>query len=315
VLFVDEIHRWNKAQQDALLPHVESGRITLIGATTENPSFSLNPALQSRLRIFRLEPLGADELVALLRRALEHPDGVDADHDDDALAVIANAAGGDARRALTDLEHAVHTLRDGQRLDKAHVVEALGKRAVRYDRAGDNHYDVISAFIKSMRGSDPDAAIYWLARMLEGGEDPRFIARRLVIFASEDVGNADPRALSVAVAAADAARHIGMPEVRIVLAQATTWLAAAPKSNASYVAIDKALEDVRAHGALPVPPYLRSRPPEGSPAYEYPHDAPNRVVGQPYLPERLRGRQYYEPVDHGEERVIRKRLDWWNQRR
>jgi putative ATPase len=314
VLFIDEIHRWSKAQQDALLPHVESGTLVLIGATTENPGLQITPALRSRVRLVRLDPVPIDAVEAVLRQALARPDGL-ADRaltvEDAALTALAEASAGDVRQALTDLETAALALPVGGALDLDSLPGLLGPRQVRHDRAGEDHYNVLSALIKSLRGSDPDAALYWLARLLRGGEPPEGIARRLIIFASEDVGNADPRALQVAVAAAQGVERVGLPEGRIVLAQAVTWLAASPKSNASYRAIDAALADVDRHGALPVPGHLRQGPLAGGPAYRNPHDHPDHVVRQAYLPERLAGRRYYEPVPHAEEKRIAERLAWW----
>ncbi len=331
ILFVDEVHRFNRAQQDALLPHVEAGTIVLVGATTENPSFELNQALLSRLQVEVLPPLEPDALVGLLRRALADAErglgrlGLVAD--DDALLHLARLAGGDARLALNLLETAAALVDPAPpggeaggpeaaavRLTRAHVERAVRGTPLRYDKAGDGHHDAASALIKSMRGSDPDAAVYWLARMLEGGEDPRFVARRMVIFASEDVGNADPLALRVALDCADAAARIGLPEARINLAQGVTYLALAPKSNASYLAIDRALEAVRRHGALPVPPHLRNAPTKLMQAlghgagYEYAHDAPGGVTAQRHLPDALADARFYEPTDRGHERELRRRL-------
>ncbi len=323
LLFVDEIHRWNKAQQDALLPHIEDGTILLVGATTENPSFSLNPALRSRLLLVRLEPLAPEQVRSLLDRALSDPRGFGGVHppvDDDVLQAIARASAGDVRRALTDLERCLAATPDDQTLDLERATAALQRTDVRHDRDGEDHYNVASALIKSLRGSDPDAGLYWLARLIAGGEDPRFIARRLIIFASEDVGNADPRALQVAIAAADAVDRVGMPEGRIPLAQATTFLAAAPKSNAAYLGINAAIEDAKRDGALPVPLHLRNASTghmkeEGYGAgYLYPHDHPFGVVRQSYLPERLQGRRYYEPKPWGEERTIKERLAFWRRK-
>ena len=319
LLFVDEIHRWNKAQQDALLPHVERGTVVLVGATTENPSFELNAALRSRLQIIRLDPLERAHVRQLIEEALHHPSGL-ADRitvDPEVLDRIAAAAAGDARRGLGMLEVAAAPLADGEVLTVERASHALARGDIRHDRAGDDHYDVLSALIKSMRGSDPDAAVYWLARLLKGGEDPVAIARRLVIFASEDVGNADPRSLQVAMDAADAARFVGMPEIRIVLAQAVIWLAASPKSNASYAAINAAFADVDRLGALPVPFHLRNgvtqdMKNEGFGVdYLYPHDHPHRVVSQQYLPDALEGQSYYTPAPHGAEKLIGERLTWW----
>ncbi len=318
LLFVDEIHRWNKAQQDALLPHVESGRVVLVGATTENPAFHLIPALRSRTELLILERIGKADLVALLERALADEErGFGGRHgavEEGLLLAVAAASDGDARRALGLLERLVD--RGALSLD---ALRGLGV-SVFHDRDGDAHYDVVSAFIKSMRGSSPDAAVYWLARLLEGGEDPVFVARRMVIFAAEDIGNADPRALELAVATMDGAARIGMPEARILLGQAVTYLATAPKSNAAYRAINAALAEVRASGALPVPLHLRNAPTglakglgHGA-GYRYPHDFPDHVTRQQYLPDELEGKVYYEPVDAGAERTIRERMAWWDKR-
>ena len=320
VLFVDEIHRFNKAQQDAFLPHVEAGTIVLIGATTENPSFEVIAPLLSRTRVLVLEPLTDDEVGVLVDRALaDRERGLGAQAltpDPTARRFLLERAQGDARVALGTLEVAarVASARRTRTLDLALVEEAAQQKALRYDKAGEEHYNVISAFIKSMRGSDPDAALYWLMRMLEAGEDPLFIARRMVIFAAEDVGNAEPQALQVAVAAKDAVHFVGLPEGRIPLAQAATFLATCPKSNAAYKGMVTATEDVRAHGPLPVPLHLRNAP---TPlmkglgygrAYEYPHDHPDALVEQQYLPDALAGRQYYEPSDRGHERAIAERV-------
>ncbi len=313
VLFVDEIHRWNKAQQDALLPHVESGELILIGATTENPAFELNAALRSRVQLVRLDPIPDEAVIAVLRRALADPRGLDGSGPaltDDALHTLATAAAGDVRQALSDLEAIADRTEAGQTVDAPDLPGLLPTRSLRHSRDGDDHFDVLSALIKSLRGSDPDAALYWLARLIRGGEPPRTIARRLMIFAAEDVGNADPRALQVAVAAAEAVERIGWPEGRIPLAQAVTWLATSPKSNAAYLAIDAALADVDRTGALPVPAHIKNHH-EG---YKYPHDYPDHVVAQDYLPAALRGRTYYEPVNHAEEKRIRERLAWWRRR-
>jgi putative ATPase len=292
VFFLDEIHRFNKAQQDALLPAVEEGLVALIGATTENPYFEVNSALLSRTQVYQLEPLGPADVEVLLRRALERGE-VSAEVDEEALAFLAERAGGDARTALAALELAAAS---------GHVTlpvaeDALQRRAVRYDKAGDQHYDLISAWIKSTRGSDPDASLYYLAVMLEGGEDPRFIARRMIILASEDVGNADPRALPLAVAAAQAVEHVGMPEAVHALAQTAIYLSLAPKSNAAYKAIGRARAHVREHGAQPPPYYLASNA-EG---YDYPHDRPGHWSDQELLPEGLEGERFYRP-DEGEAR-------------
>jgi putative ATPase len=314
VLFLDEIHRFNKAQQDALLPHVEKGTLTLLGATTENPSFEVNSALLSRTRVVTLRPLEEDELLELLRRALVAPQGLagKVEADEEALRFIARTAGGDARRALTALETAAS---GGGRVTVAVAAEALQRKVLLYDRAGDEHYAVISAFIKSMRGSDPDAALYWMTRMLEAGEDPRFVLRRMVIFASEDVGNADPQALVVAVAALQAYELMGLPEGTLPMTQAVAYLALAPKSNAVITAYGKAKETVQETGTLPVPPHLR---PASTPlmkklgfgsAYQYPHDFEGHWVRQQYLPDELEGRRFYEPSESGAEAGLKRRLE------
>jgi putative ATPase len=318
LLFIDEIHRWNKAQQDALLPHVESGRILLVGATTENPAFHLVPALRSRTELLILQAITPAELVGLLERALRDPERGLGDRglvpEEGLLLRIAQVVDGDARRALGLLEG----LADRGRLSLAGLAE-LGVTLL-HDRDGDAHYDVVSAFIKSLRGSEPDAALYWLARLIEGGEDPMFLARRLVIFAAEDVGNADPRGLQVAVSAMEAIARIGMPEARILLGQATTYLATAPKSNAAYKAIDAALDLVRKTGALPVPLHLRNAPTGLAKAlghgraYLYPHDFPDHIVEQPYGPEGLALPRFYQPTEGGNEKTIRERLAWWARR-
>ena len=311
VLFVDEVHRWSKNQQDVLLPAVEEGTITLIGATTENPYFSLNTPLLSRCLLLRLEPLTAEDLRALLRRALEDPDrglgrlGVTAT--DDALDHLVEIAGGDARMALTGLEAAALAASSAGTTEVGRdlAAEAVQRRAVVYDRQGDAHYDVISAFIKSIRGSDPDATLFWLARMLEAGEDPRYIVRRMIVHASEDIGLADPRALQIAVAASQALEHVGLPEARLNLAEAAIYLARAPKSNSVYAALKAAMED--AASADPVPTHLRDASYPGArrlghgEGYRYPHDYPGHVVEQEYRPARFSGRRYYEPSGEGEE--------------
>jgi putative ATPase len=311
VLFVDEVHRWSKNQQDVLLPAVEEGTITLIGATTENPYFSLNTPLLSRCLLLRLEPLTAQEVHALLLRALEDPErglgklGVTAT--DDALEHLVEIAGGDARMALMGLEAAAlaASAAGAAEVTRDLAAEAVQRRAVVYDRQGDAHYDVISAFIKSIRGSDPDAALFWLARMIEAGEDPRFIARRMIVHASEDIGLADPRALQIAVAAAQALEHVGLPEARLNLAEAAIYLARAPKSNSVYTAIAAAMED--AVSADPVPTHLRDASYPGAKrlghgeGYKYPHDHPGHRVEQEYRPVRFAGKRYYEPSGEGEE--------------
>jgi putative ATPase len=319
ILFVDEIHRFNKAQQDAFLPHVEDGTITLIGATTENPSFAVNAPLLSRCKVFRMQLLGAPELVRLMRRALESENGLGGafSADDDALEAIAGLAQGDARRALTTLEVAAGEVEraGGTRITREVVAQSGEQKTLLYDKAGEEHYNVISAFIKSMRGSDPDAAIYWMMRMIESGDDPLFILRRMVIFASEDVGNADPRALDVAVAADAAFRRLGMPEGLYAMSQAAIYLATAPKSNACTVAWQSAQAAVREHGALPVPMKLRNAvsklmKAEGyGQGYRYAHDEEGGVAaGETYLPEEIEGSRFYEPTDRGYERMVGERL-------
>ena len=305
VLFLDEIHRFNKAQQDALLPAVENGWIILVGATTENPSFEVNSPLMSRSLLFRLESLTEDDIVTLLERALATKGrglaGLEVSADEAALAHLAKGAGGDARSAYNALEAAAMMVGVGGTIDLATSEESLQRRALPYDKGGDWHYDVISAFIKSMRGSDPDAAVYWMARMLDAGEDPRFIARRMVIFASEDVGNADPTALQVAVAAHHALEFVGLPEAKLNLSQATIYLSLAPKSNASALAIWKAEEDVKNDGPLPVPAHIRdshapaSRAIGAGKGYEYPH-AHGGYVEQSYLPEDVATRSYFKAI-------------------
>ena len=364
ILFVDEIHRWNKAQQDVLLPDVERGTVRLIGATTENPFFYVNSALVSRSQVFQLEPLAPADIEAVLRRALadeergivaalvnatrggqsvglggvgqslpavrEHgqagrppaPDRRDVRPtlvaDPDALTFLATIADGDARKALNALEVGILTTPPGANgtihFTRAIAEESIQKKAVVYDATGDGHYDTISAFIKSVRGSDPDAALYWLAKMLYAGEDIRFIARRLVILASEDIGMADPQGLPIAVAAQQAGEFIGMPEARITLAHATIYLATAPKSNRAYAAIDKAMEEVKGGVTLAVPRPLRSTGSKraaktlGHTGYQYSHDGEGAYIPQAYLPE---GRRYYEPSENGYEKRVRERLDYW----
>jgi putative ATPase len=303
ILFLDEIHRFNKAQQDALLPAVEEGIVTLIGATTENPYFEVNSALLSRCEIYQLEPHVDEDLVELVRRGAAE---LDAEVPDELAVVIAARAGGDARSALNILELAWETARaDGAPLSEEHVEDASRKRPLVYDKGADAHYDFTSAFIKSMRGSDPDAAVYYLAAMLESGEDARFIARRMVVLASEDVGNADPRALLVAVAAAQAVEHVGLPEARLNLAQAAIYLARAPKSNASYAALAEASKDVRELGNVRPPKSLRDASYYGrklgqGEGYVYPHRDPSGFDVD-HLPDELKGRRYYRPSGAGEE--------------
>ena len=313
VLFIDEIHRFNKSQQDALLPQVEDGTITLIGATTENPYFEVNSALLSRLRVFRLEPLSNDQLRVVVERALADPRGLAGKVAlaPDALEHLVDISGGDARSALNVLESAA-VMSDKPTLDD--IETAAQQRILSYDRAGDGHYDTVSAFIKSLRGNDPDAALYWLATMVAAGEDPRFIARRLIISASEDVGNADPHALQVATSAAFALDWVGLPEAQYALAQATAYIAAAPKSNRAGTAYWAAMDDVLRHGSLPVPSHLRSatwreqRDHGHGVGYVYPHDYVGADVEQQYLPDELAERRYYEPSDHGYEKTISERM-------
>ena len=313
ILFIDEIHRFNKGQQDYLLPFVEDGTVTLIGATTENPYFEVNGALISRSIIFELKPLDKEDIKTLLHRALEDMEkGMGAYHavaDEDALEFLADVSNGDARSALNAIELGILTTErsaDGLihiTLDVAS--ECIQKRVIKYDKNGDSHYDNISAFIKSMRGSDPDAAVYYLAKMLYAGEDVTFIARRIMICASEDVGNADPNALTVAVSAAQAVERLGMPEARIVLAQAVTYVASAPKSNAAYLAVDKALSVVRESRTAPVPTYLCDAHYKGAAklgrglGYKYAHDYPNHYVEQQYLPDAYKDMKFYEPTENG----------------
>src|SRR5215208_5104323 len=314
ILFVDEVHRFNKAQQDVLLPALEEGLVDFVGATTENPSFEVTAPLLSRSRVLRLRPLSEVDLMALLARGRED---LGAEVSSEAEAYLLRLSGGDGRRLLNSLEAAASTA--SERVEVADVEGAVGERALRYGR--EEHYDVISAFIKSVRGGDPDAALHYLARMLEAGEDPVFVARRLVILASEDIGNADPQALPLTVAIAQAVRLIGMSEGRIPLAQATTYLAAAPKSNASYTAIGLAVEDVRRETAAEVPPHLRNATTglmkeEGYGArYRYVHDDEPEGMNDRYLPEELAGRVYYEPKKSGAEVKIRERLSLWREAR
>jgi putative ATPase len=321
LVFVDEIHRWNKAQQDAFLPHVEDGTLTLVGATTENPSFAVNAALLSRCKVFRLEPLSEEELERLLARALgDEARGLGALHlafDDDARIALARAARGDARRALSSLDAvAGHvTGAGGTRVTMEAVLASEEKTPLLYDKAGEEHYNVVSAFIKSMRGSDPDAAVYWMMRMLDAGDDPLFVLRRMLIFASEDIGNADPRALSVANAADQAFRRMGMPEGLFPLTQAALYLACAPKSNSVKGAWQRARALIDARGALPVPKKLRNAvtslmKKEGyGEGYKYAHDYEDGVVpGETYLPDELRSEVVYEPTERGEEARVKARL-------
>jgi putative ATPase len=317
VLFLDEIHRFNKAQQDALLPAVEEGLLTLIGATTENPYFEVNSALLSRSQIYELQPLSMEQVEGLLRRALGDPERGLVDPppvEDAALAMLAQRSGGDARVALSGLERAVERAH-GKSVDIAAVEDAMQRKALDYDRQGDRHYDFVSAWIKATRGSDVDASLYYLAVMLEGGEDPRFIARRMVILASEDVGNADPQALLVADAAARAVDRVGLPECALNLAQATVYLALAPKSNASYKALGRARAEVRQNGAKTPPDYLRDAHYPGAgelgrgEGYHYAHDEPGAVSDQPLMPPGLEDLSFYEPSDRGYEAELSSRLE------
>ncbi|MDD6213111.1 MAG: AAA family ATPase [Clostridiales bacterium] len=324
ILFIDEIHRFNKSQQDYLLPFVEDGTVILIGATTENPYFEVNRALISRSHIFELHPLSVNDIRSLILRALQDVEkGMGAYHgaiEEDALEFLADIAGGDARSALNAVELALLTTppqEDGRiHITTAVAEECIQKRNVRYDKDGDNHYDIISAFIKSMRGSDPDAAVYYLARMIYAGEDPLFIARRIMICASEDVGMADPQALSVAVAAAQTVERVGMPEGRIPLAQAAIYVATAPKSNASYMAVNAAMEAVRDTQIQHVPSHLQDSHYSGAAqlgrglGYRYAHDYPGHYVKQQYLPDELLGRKFFTPGDNGYEKEIKNYIEF-----
>ena len=323
ILLVDEIHRFNKAQQDALLPHVEDGTVILIGSTTENPYFEIIGPLLSRSRVFQLRPLTEEQTLVVLRRALQDPERGYGQRQieitDQAIAHLAHVAGGDARTALNALELAVESTPsdpDGIiHLDLAVAQDSIQRRAVRYDRAGDEHYDTISAFIKSVRGSDPDAALYWLAKMIYAGEDPRFVMRRLLILASEDIGLADPMAIAVTAACARALEWVGLPEAQYHLAEATVYLATAPKSN-SMGAYFKALAEVEAEGKTETPNHLKDASRDGKAlghgaGYKYPHDYPRHHVPQQYLPDELAGRRYYEPGDLGYEKLIKARLARW----
>lgn len=320
ILFIDEVHRFNKAQQDALLPAVENGHVILVGATTENPFFEINAPLVSRSLLYRLTPLENEDIKAIVQRALTDDERglgrAAIRFEPEAIDQLVAKAGGDARWALNALEMcAASAASEGVATVTAESMSSMLKESVvRYDRAGDSHYDVISAFIKSLRGSDPDAAVWWLARMIEGGEDPRFIARRMVIFASEDVGNADPMALVVATSAFHALEFVGLPEAALNLAQAATYLACAEKSNASTTAISRAMRDVKAGDTLEVPMHLRDASYRGAKrlghgkGYKYPHDYPEGWVEQSYRPPELEGRTYYEPSERGVEKSIRERL-------
>jgi putative ATPase len=330
ILFVDEIHRFNKAQQDVILPHVEDGTVIFIGATTENPSFEVNAPLLSRCRVFALQALAPEQVETIVQRTLTDEERglgkLKVELDEDALEHLVNIANGDARVALNALETAAFaTPPDSQgrrRIDLETISDALQRRSPLYDKAGEGHYDTISAFIKSVRGSSPDGALYWLARMIEAGEDPLFIARRLVILAAEDIGLAEPEALAVAVAAQQAVHFLGMPEGRIPLAEATVYLATAPKSNTAYLALERALEDVRKLPNEPVPLHLRNaitglmKDMGYGKGYRYAHEHPGHFVEQEYLPPSLKGRRYYQPSAEGKEGLIQERLKkWWGEKR
>ncbi len=326
ILFIDEVHRFNKSQQDAILPHVENGTVVFIGATTENPSFEVISALLSRSRVLTLKPLTDDEVARVVRHALADRErglgGENVSLDPDALQFLLDVASGDARVALNAVELATEiAFRDsdgGKRIDRPLMEEALQRRAPLYDKAGDSHYDTISAFIKSIRASDPDAAVYWLARMLEAGEDPLFIARRIVISAAEDIGMADPQALPIAVAAQQAVHFVGLPEGAIPLAQAAVYLATAPKSNASYMALNRAMDEVRNGRQHPVPLHLRNaatglmRNLGYGHGYKYAHDYEGHFAGQRNLPDEMAGKRFYEPGGEGYEQTVRERIEtWW----
>lgn len=321
ILFVDEIHRFNKAQQDAFLPAVEKGLVTIIGATTENPSFEVISPLLSRCRVLKLQPLEQAELVNLLCFAINDQErglgGLEITINDDALEFLTETVAGDARRALNTLDLAARLVPESSsQIDLQLMQEALQQKTLLYDKGGEEHYNVISAFIKSVRGSDPDAALYWLARMLEAGEDPLFILRRMIILASEDIGNADPRALQIAIAALHGFQMVGMPEGRIILGQTATYLATAPKSNASYNGIDLALAEVRKSGALAVPLHICNAPTKlmkeqgYHQGYRYAHDYKNSYVQQQYLPDKLQGKRFYTPKGIGYEKYILERMEW-----
>jgi len=329
ILFVDEIHRFNKAQQDAFLPYVEDGTIVLIGATTENPSFEVNSPLLSRSRVLVLNPLTDENIRTIVHRAISHTDrgigGMVHDIEEKALDALVSFSGGDARKALNVLELAAamaeKTDKGGTVITLEDVEKASQQRMLRYDRAGEEHYNIISAIHKSMRGSDPDAALYWYCRMLEGGEDPLYIARRVVRFATEDIGNADPQALQVAIAATESYRFLGTPEGELAIAQAIVYCATAPKSNALYTAYSESRSDARTYGELPVPMHIRNAPTRlmkelgYGKGYEYDHNSEDSYSGQEHLPEKLIGRHYYVPSKFGFEKVIAERLKWWEERK
>ena len=324
VLFIDEIHRFNKAQQDAFLPHIESGTVVLIGATTENPSFEVISPLLSRSRVFILNPLSPDDIAAIVREAIDDKErgfgARDIEINDQGLDYLSKFSFGDARTALNALEMAVESFGepDGKLLITRDIVqECMQKKKILYDKDGEQHFNLISALHKSLRGSDPDASLYWLARMLESGEEPLYIARRLVRFASEDIGNADPDALGLTLSAMEAVRFLGLPECKLALAQAAVYLATAPKSNSVYTAYSSAASDVKEYGPLPVPVWLRNAPTSlmkelgYGEDYEYPHDYTDAIVRQVYFPEEIAGRSYYHPVKRGFEREIIKRIKYW----
>ena len=328
IVFVDEIHRFNKAQQDAFLPRVESGDIVLIGATTENPSFEVNAALLSRSKVFVLKPLSEDAIVSILRKTLTDVErGLGRDNpeaDDDVLRAIARFANGDARSALNLLQITVSSAQQPTgrpRVDRALLDKVLTNKMLLYDKSGEEHYNLMSALHKSMRNSDADASIYWLARMLEAGEDPKYVARRLIRFASEDIGNADPQAMAITVAAKDAVHFIGMPEGNTALAQAVLYLATAPKSNAVYMAYNEAADAAKSDFAAPVPLHIRNAPTklmkdlEYGKGYKYAHDEPDAIANMDCLPDNLKGREFYKPSEYGFEREIKKRLEWWKSKK
>jgi putative ATPase len=319
IFFVDEIHRFNRAQQDAFLPHVEDGTVTLIGATTENPSFEVNAALLSRARVFTLNLLEPEPLIGILQQAVS-----DSEHglaplqvDEDALEIIANTAEGDARRALNILEMAASSVGEEETLTLQAAKDVLGQKTLLYDKGGEEHYNLISAFHKSLRGSDPQAGLYWLARMMGAGEHPHYILRRMIRFASEDIGNADPRALSISLAARESYDFLGSPEGDLAIAQAVVYLATAPKSNAVHTAYSQAQSDIREQPNLPVPMHIRNAPTKlmkglgYGKGYQYDHDSEEGYVHQDYLPDNLQGREYYQPTDRGYEKQITAMMEWW----
>ncbi len=328
IVFVDEIHRFNKAQQDAFLPRVESGDIVLIGATTENPSFEVNAALLSRSKVFVLKQLDENALIEILRRAMRDTDRglgkLNPEADDESLRRMASFANGDARSALNLLQLSVSSAQQPAgrpKIDRALLEKVLSNKALFYDKSGEEHYNLMSALHKSLRNSDADASIYWLARMLEAGEDPKYVARRLIRFASEDIGNADPQALAIAIAAKDAVHFIGMPEGNTALAQCVLYMATAPKSNAVYTAYGEAADAAKNDFAAPVPLHIRNAPTklmkelDYGKGYKYAHNEPEAVANMDCLPDNLKGREFYKPTDYGFEKEIKKRLDWWKSKR